>query len=107
MRQPRDHCLSKQTVHTDGYFPTMLRDNAFFPESICQSMVNNDVNTFCLSSMRSEAALAHSRFTFESEMTSLPAGFKSEIRSGLFEGFNLDGYVRSPLNNCLTNGWFR
>ena len=82
-------------VQFDSYRGTIFQDNAFLPEGLRQSMIDNNVDSFGLNTIRSKADLAQGRFTHESEMTSYTVGFKSEITGGLFEGFSLDGYVQS------------
>lgn len=82
-------------VAFDSYAGRIYQDNAFLPDGIRQIMATNNVDSFQLNRMHSTADLAQSRFTFGTEMTSYTAGFRSEIQSGLFEGFSLDGYVQS------------
>ena len=82
-------------VQFDGYRGTIYQDNAFLPEGLRQTMIDNDVDSFGFNTIRSKADLAQGRFKHESEMTSYTVGFKSEITGGIFEGFSLDGYVQS------------
>jgi len=82
-------------VAFDSYAGRIFQDNAFLPEGIRQIMIDNNVQSVQFNRMHSKADLAQSRFAFGSKMTSFTAGFKSEIQSGLFEGFSLDGYVQS------------
>jgi iron complex outermembrane receptor protein len=83
-----------QTVHIDIYRPVIFQDNAFLPEGLRQSMIDNNVQSIGLSSMRTPADLALSRLIYGNEMTSYTFGFKSEIQSGIFEGFSFDGYAQ-------------
>lgn len=83
-----------QTVHIDIYRPTIFADNAFLPAGLRQAMIDNNVRSFGLSSMRTPADLAQSRLSYGSEMLSYTFGFKSEIQSGIFEGFSFDGYAQ-------------
>lgn len=82
-------------VAFDSYAGRIYSDNAYLPDGLRQIMLSNNVDSFQLNRMHSTADLAQSRFEFGSEMTSYTAGFKSELQSGWFEGFSLDGYVQS------------
>jgi outer membrane receptor protein involved in Fe transport len=86
---------ASQTVQTDGYKVTVYQDNAFLPEGLRQTMIDNNVQSIGLSSMRSIDDLSQSRYTFGSEMTSYTVGFKSEITGGIFDGFSFDGYAQT------------
>lgn len=82
-------------VQFDTYAGRIYQDNAFLPEGLRQTMIDNNVESIGLNTIRSKADLAQGRFTYDSEMTSYTAGFKSEITGGIFEGFSLDGYVQT------------
>src|SRR5690606_27218598 len=73
---------------------TIYQDNAFLPAGIRQTMIDNNVNSIGFSSLRSSADLGQARLNVENEMVSGTVGFKSEIQSGIFEGFSLDGYYQ-------------
>jgi len=82
-------------VAFDSYAGRIYQDNAFLPESVRQLMIDNNVDSFQFNRMGTKADLAQSRMAFDTAMTSFTAGFKSEIQSGLLEGFSMDGYVQS------------
>jgi len=76
------------------YMPRIFADNAFLPEELRQRMIANGVDSVGFSSMRSSKDLGLARLNVENEMSAYTFGFKSEIQSGLFEGFSFDGYYQ-------------
>lgn len=82
------------SLQLGGWQATIYQDNAFLPEGLRQTMIDNNVDSIGLSSLRSSADLGQARFEQENTMTSGTVGFKSEITGGWFDGWSLDGYYQ-------------
>lgn len=74
---------------------TIYQNNAFLPASLRQSMVDNRIASFTMGRIGTAADLAGNAYVSQATKTlSGTVGFKSNIRSGWFEGWTVDGYYQ-------------
>jgi outer membrane receptor protein involved in Fe transport len=79
---------------------TIFQDNAFLPDSIRQTMVDEGLQSFTLKRMGSKEDIgADIRLWDDSEMVSFTGGFSLDIdNEGLFDGWSVDGYYQRGEN---------
>ncbi len=78
---------------------TIFQDNAYLPDSVRQTMIDNDIDSFTFRRMGSMSdILGESYLATESELQSITAGFNLDIDNGAFEGWTLSGYYQSGEN---------
>lgn len=80
---------------------TIFQDNAFLPESIRQTMIDEDLESFTLKRMGSKQDIgADIRLWDDSEMVSFTTGFSLDIAGGgAFDGWAVDGYYQRGEND--------
>jgi outer membrane receptor protein involved in Fe transport len=72
---------------------TIYQDNAFLPESIRQTMIDENLQSFGFSRYSSSADLATNRVIISNEMRSGTFGFDLDIEGGgFFDGWRASGY---------------
>lgn len=79
---------------------TIFQDNAFLPDSIRQTMIDESLESFTLKRMGSVEDLGGDyRIWDENEMTSFTAGFTFDVQTdGRFNGWTIDGYYQRGEN---------
>ncbi|MDT8399299.1 MAG: TonB-dependent receptor [Pseudomonadales bacterium] len=73
---------------------TLFADNAFLPDNLRQTMVDNGVESVGFSSLRSTADLGQARFEQENSTMSYTTGFKADLNGGFLDGWHVDGYYQ-------------
>jgi iron complex outermembrane recepter protein len=74
---------------------TIFQDNAFLPDSIRQTMIEEGLPSFTLKRMGSKEDIgADIRLWDDNEIVSFTGGFRLEIDGGRFNGWTLDGYYQ-------------
>ena len=82
-----------------NYAYTIYQENAFLPESIRQAMQAEGIESFRLDRYHTAADIAQDRFIMENETLSGTVGFDLNLDSGIFAGWQVEGYWQSGKND--------
>jgi len=73
---------------------TIFQDNAFLPDDLRQTMVDNDIASFNLRRMGSIEDIGQAYFEDWTRQNIGTVGFEAEIGGGFMEGWNVQGYYQ-------------
>ncbi len=70
---------------------TIFQDNAYLPESVRQTMIDNSIESFTLRTMGGPSDLLPESYVgADTEMQSITVGFEFQPATGFFEGWNIN-----------------